>query len=140
MYIFNKIKSFVLGLLLLIVATVLLAPLAAWGLIELFVHLFYKRHFFKSLGVFGEFLLLIAVLVDVLGNVFGKVPFDRILITENGYKFGSRFDTISYVLGMNKLKGTLTPTGEKLCGVLDWFDPNHCIKTVERRHNAGMIA
>lgn len=131
--VYKYIKSFLINVLLLVVAIILFFPLAIWGLVESAVNLFYRKRFWESLGVFGEVLLLIAVLIDVMVNVLCKVPFNRLLISEQGYKFGSRFDTVSYVLGVNMIDDSLTTLGENLCAVLDWIDDNHCMNAVLKR-------
>lgn len=128
----NYIGKFFLGLLLLMVSILLLTILLPWGIIEMFISLFWKKRFWKGLGALGEFILLFAVIVDVTGNVVLQVPLNRIC-NNGGYKFGSRFDTISYVLGHGLVHHTLTKTGVFICKVLDKIDPNHCSKTYYNR-------
>lgn len=126
--------KFIVGLTLLIVAVILLAILFPWGFIEMLISLFWKKRFWKGIHALGELILLLAVLVDVAGNVILQVPLNRILNTKDGYRFGSRFDTISYVLGHGLVHNTLTKHGLKLCKILDKFEKNHCAKTYYDRN------
>lgn len=132
--VFNGLKKFVIGIVLFIVSIILLGLLMPWGLIEMILTLFWKRYFWKALGALGDIILLFATLVDVFGNVVLQYPMNRILRIDSGYKFGSRFDTISYALGYNLVHGTLSKYGIILCKVLDWFDKDHCIKTYYGRN------
>ena len=132
--IFKSIGKFLIGLALLIIALALLVSLAPWGFVEILISLFWKKRFLKGLHALGELILLLAVLVDVTGNVILQVPCNRILIKDDGYKFGSRFDTISYVLGHNQVHEKLTKTGSKLCNLLDKFEADHCAITYYNRN------
>lgn len=129
----RSICNFLLGVLLLVVSLVLSAILWPWGFVEMLIQLFWNKRFWKGLNMLGELILLLAVIVDVTGNVLMQVPFNRILITNEGYRFGSRFDTISYVLGHALVNDNLTPIGEKLCKILDFLDKDHCAKTYYQR-------
>ena len=48
-----------------------------------------------------------------------------------GYKFGDEDETISSVLGKNKLTKTLTKTGKTLDWILEKLDRNHSIESIE---------
>ena len=67
----------------------------------------------------------------MFGNREFRATWNRFLITEDGYKFGDSRETISSVLGKNKIAGTLTKTGKILCCILDSIDHNHCIKSIK---------
>jgi len=129
----KAILQFFIGILLLCVALTFLILGTPWGIIEYLIKNFYKKRFWKGLGIFGKLVLSLAAQVDMMGCVIFQVPFNRILINKDGYQFGSIWDTISFVLGMNQLEQTLTPTGKWLCNVLDYFEDNHCIKTAESK-------
>jgi hypothetical protein len=83
--------------------------------------------FFKNLAAWT---LQIAVGIDKLGNVVLQYPLNKWFITEYGYKFGNYSDTISYVLGKNKMSNNLKPLGVFLCSVLNKIDKNHVEKAV----------
>ena len=123
-------KRFSLRLILFIIAIILFVPLLIWGLVETFKALFYKKRFWKGLRIFGEFILIIATILDVSINVITKIPFNRLLIKEDGYKFGNRKDTISRVLGINERDNKLTELGGYLCRFLNFLDKDHCKKAI----------
>lgn len=125
--ILKSIGKFLLGTFLFMVSIITIILAIPWGIIEILISLFWKRSFLKGLYAFGEIILLMATLIDVMGNVILQVPFNRILIKPDSYKFGSRFDTISYVLGNAYVYGNLTKTGSFLCSFLDMLDKDHCI-------------
>lgn len=74
--------------------------------------------------------LRLAISIDAFGNVLGYPLFNIIMIKKGGYKFGNRRDTISYVLGMNKITGKLWGIGYPIAWVLNRLDPNHLEKAI----------
>lgn len=72
----------------------------------------------------------IAQAIDISGNIILADPFNDLLIVGIGYKFGRKGETISSVLGKNKRDGTLKTPGKIIAAVLDFFDKNHCIKSI----------
>ncbi|MEY5050039.1 MAG: hypothetical protein RLZZ175_3407 [Bacteroidota bacterium] len=83
-----------------------------------------------SISRLSHYLLTISLSIDQMGNVILAPLFNRIMIKRNGYKFGDEDETISYVLGRNQITETLSKCGNLLANLLDWIDPNHCVKTV----------
>lgn len=124
----NKIKKFVIGILLFIVSLLSMLVVIPWGLIETGVSLLWKKRFLKGMGALGEFFLMFATIIDVMGNVILQIPLNRILNTKKGYQFGSRFDTVSYVLGRGEYTSSLSKNGFLLCKILDKIDKDHCKK------------
>lgn len=86
------------------------------------------RHFLRSVD--NHFKLL-ALVRDCYGNVYCKDLFNRVLITEKGYRFGKRKETISSALGKNKLKGTFRKPGEVLDSILNDLDPDHSVNSID---------
>lgn len=72
-----------------------------------------------------------ATSIDVLGNVVCSELFNQVLINKNGYKFGNRKETISSCIGKNKRASTLTKTGLFLSSILDFFDKNHSLESID---------
>ena len=72
----------------------------------------------------------VALSIDQTGGVICSQLFNLLLI-KNGYRFGDPDKTISYVLGRNKLKGTLTDLGKALDWLLDLIDKEHTLKAVK---------
>ena len=103
-------------MILFIIAYVLYLPLTVinW----LFVK--EKSGYFKSS----------AVNLDKFGNREFRTLFNKTLAT--GHRFGDINETISSVLGKNKLTGTLTGLGKALVWILDKIDDNHVIKSINK--------
>lgn len=65
--------------------------------------------------------------ISIFGNAEYKDLFNKILIRDNGYKFGTVGETISSVLGKNTLTKTLTRTGRCIVWILS---KEHCIDAI----------
>lgn len=79
-----------------------------------------------------KYLYSIARGIDQLGNVVCGRLFNLTLITSHSiHKFGNEDETISSVIGKNKLANTLTLSGHLLDKLLDAIDKNHSIKAIE---------
>jgi 8-oxo-dGTP diphosphatase len=93
--------------------------------------------------IFGTFTALIrkewneynhnlALAVDQYGNALCKYLFDLLFIEkESKYKFGNPDETISSVIGKNKVAETLTVPGEVLDWILNKFEKNHSINSID---------
>jgi len=81
-----------MGFLLFVIAYVLFLPLSLinWIVVK------NKKGYFKSS----------AINLDKFGNREFRALLNTTLITEYGYNFGNQSETISGVLGKNKLKNT----------------------------------
>lgn len=66
-----------------------------------------------------------ALSIDITGNVIFQHMFNDIMIPPDGYRFGKEGDTISYVLGHNKVHDKLYLPGKWLAAVLDFLDEDH---------------
>ena len=73
----------------------------------------------------------VALSIDQTGNVICGKLFDLTLRTKEGYGFGEVDRTISYALGRNKIKGTLTKTGKILDNLLETLDEEHTLNAVK---------
>jgi hypothetical protein len=73
----------------------------------------------------------IAVSIDQTGNVFCKELFNDALIYPKGHRFGNEDETISSVLGKNKLSNTLTWAGKLLDRILNVFEKDHSVISIE---------
>ena len=109
-----------MNLILFLIAYLLLLPLT-------FINYAVVAHKSISEGYFRS----TAVNIDRFGNREFKALFNKLLIKENGYRFGDIRETISYVLGKNQRDKTLTKTGKVLVWILDLIDKNHCEKSIE---------
>ena len=109
-----------MNLILFLIAYLLLLPLT-------FINYAVVAHKSSSKGYFRS----TAVNIDRFGNREFRALFNKVLIKENGYRFGDIRETISSVLGKNQRDKTLTKTGKVLVWVLDLIDKNHCEKSIE---------
>lgn len=80
---------------------------------------------------FDKYLLTIAEGIDQLGNVVCSRLFNHLLIKKGGYQFGNVEETISSVIGKNQLTDTLTIVGKLLNTVLNNFQKNHSVNSIE---------
>lgn len=78
-----------------------------------------------------EYLGNIAYSIDQHGNVICERLFNWILIKDNSKPFGNPDETISSVLGKNKVINNLTIVGSGLDWILNMIDPNHSINSIE---------
>ena len=125
--------GFILYLISLIISVILLPV----GLVYMIFRYIYKRRFFAEgiPGINKKFKKL-ATAVDIYGNIACSELFNDTLIKKEAvHKFGKYNETISSVIGKNKLKGTLTKTGVLLDEILDYFDPNHSINSIDKQYN-----
>lgn len=118
--------------ILLIIAVILFVLLAPFGIITSLVMLF-VRDSRERFTKFTDYPYSIAHTIDILGNVVCADLFNIVLIKHGGYRFGARTETISSVLGKNKIMGMLSRSGTILANLLDAIDTNHCIKSIQ--HN-----
>ena len=119
------------NLLLAIVATILsfiIIPLA------LLYALFYTWKSKNSILEFLEDILFnYSVGLDQMGNATCYIFLNNIILKDkNIHCFGNIDETISSVIGKNKLKNNLTICGKILDGILNIIDNNHSIKSIEK--------
>jgi hypothetical protein len=114
-----------MGIILYIIAILLFIPLTVIN----FIFVNYK--YGLKWKVINDFFRETAVDIDRFGNRNFRTLWNLTMITNEGYKFGNIKETISSVLGKNKRDGTLTKIGMILCDILDFFDKNHCIKSID---------
>ena len=123
----NIFLSIVLLLVAIVLFTLLLIPAIVWGIGASF----WKRKFKHGTREVAQWFYAWALSIDQLGNVVCKELFNDILITPSGIPFGNPDETISSVLGKNKLNSSLTWLGKSLDWILNKLDPNHSIKSIE---------
>lgn len=104
--------------ILAIIISAILVPIGiAYGLIK------------NLLGI-NDKSLNIALLIDIGGNVFCAELFNDVLIKSKQQLFGSPYQTISEVLGVNNQLMNLTQTGQALVDFLHYLDPYHVEKVI----------
>ena len=130
----NLIKSLVLFLIASVLSVVLLPLGIIWTVGEIIVRIFSssqkKSAFAKSIWFLTATLHSLALGLDQIGNAVCRDMFNRLLIEQDGYKFGKVQETISSVLGKNQLFDKLSLTGRALVVLLELFEEEHCIKSI----------
>ena len=128
---FRTSERFLLSIVLLVVALVLFLILAPIGVIYGIGASFVRVKMLEGIKKIGKYFLTIAVSIDQTGNVFCKELFNDALIYPKGHSFGNEDETISSVLGKNKLSNTLTWAGKTLDWVLNIFERDHSVISIE---------
>jgi 8-oxo-dGTP diphosphatase len=118
------------SILLLVVAIIICVLLIPVTIIWTVGYLFLSGKFSQAEIKLADYLRTIALALDQLGNVALEYPLNK-LMTNNGYQFGNREDTISYALGRNQIDGTLTKSGWVLVNILNLIQKNHCLIAVK---------
>ncbi len=119
--------NFFIGILLFIISIVLFVTTTPFG----FIYAFFYRLFTGFLKGLGGYFLEMAISIDQLGNVIMQHLLNTLWIKRNGYKFGNRDETISSVLGKNKVQDTLTGFGRLIARILDTIDKNHVLDSID---------
>ena len=113
-----------MGTILLLISFLLIiifAPIA-------YIYGFFTALFRRELNYYQK---NIAISFDQLGNCIGSHIFNAIMIENKGHRFGNVDETISSVLGKNRLSNTLLPAGKVLAYILNKLEPNHTDKAIE---------
>ena len=128
------IKSLVLFLIASVLSVVLLPLGIFWTIGEIIVRIFSssqkKSALAKSIWFLTATLHSLALGLDQIGNAVCRDMFNRLLIEEDGYKFGKVQETISSVLGKNQMLDTLSLWGWILVSILELFEEDHCLKSI----------
>ena len=113
---------------LFLLAIILIIFIGVPSFIIIIIHLFFLASTGRTQRV-STYIRRNAVFVDILGNIICGPFFNLVLITKTAtYKFGERPETVSKVLGMNELNGTLTKLGKRVVRILNKVEENHCLK------------
>ena len=80
----------------------------------------------------GTFSFLIAYSIDCLGNVVTPGLWNWLFLSKPGsFLFGIPGQSLSLVLGLNFYDDNLGAWGIRLFKLLNWIDPEHCVKAVD---------
>jgi hypothetical protein len=120
-----------IGLILFILSTFLASVIYPIGFVYSIVLTLFKSGY-KTLD---DYLFNCALATDQHANVFLAKLFNDVMIKTGGHKFGNPDETISSVLGKNKLMSKLSLFGKFLDFILHLLDNNHSIKSIETDEN-----
>ena len=110
------------GFILILIALLLFIILAPIGILWQSI-----RH----LAGIGNYFFKIAISIDQAGNVICSKLFNDIFIKKEGHRFGDEDETISSVLGKNKITETLTMIGKVIAYLLNKIEKDHIENAVE---------
>ncbi len=104
-------------------------------ILEPFVYL-YNAAIALFKGEWDQYNMDLAIAIDQYGNGLCRHLFNQVLIKKTAVnKFGNIDETISSVIGKNKVAGTLTWLGTAVDILLDSLDPNHSIDAIDNTEN-----
>lgn len=129
---FTHIWRFLLGILLTIIGVILLTLTALVAGVFYLVTLHQKRqNIGEILQERGYFYKLVAIGIDILGNIIGGSLFNWLFLKEvSKFPFGIPGEKISSVLEWNFRINNLSKTGFQLWTFLNWLEEDHGKKSV----------
>jgi len=118
-----------MNLLLFIIAFLLVAIFTPFGIVFTII----KSILYFNSGILKSYFFRLAISLDQFGNVVMTGFFNLVMISkESKFKFGNPDETISSVLGKNKLNNSLIWFGKLLDKILNKLEENHSIKSIEK--------
>lgn len=129
-----------MGFVLFIVALTLVGVIGVIGFISTLLYYFFTLKWEQGYDASNKFMYKLALSIDQFGNVACAVPFGYLLIKKFGIPFGDEDDTISYILALNRDRGTLTTLGKWLAYILDVLDTDHLDKAIELKIEKDRLA
>lgn len=129
--IFKKVYDNTLGFILNLVASICMLIFVSVTFLLSFVFTWWNRSLPYTIKRLNEQYLSLAICKDVLLNIALAPLFNNILITKDSiYKFGIFPQTISYVIGINHINGSITKFGVFWFNFLNRVDSDHCKNAV----------
>lgn len=127
-------KSFLLGLILFIVALFLASWLIPAGVIFALIYFIIKGNWSDLNKYFSRVFKYGAKIIDIFGNYACAVLFNVCLLKKNEsiYRFGKEHETISSALGKNLKLDNLNKLGLILNVILNTIDKDHSIKSIDK--------
>jgi hypothetical protein len=123
----GSIGLFILAIIIYIV----ILPIA---IIHSIIKFIISKEYIKILFFFTNFFKSHALGINQTSNRAFNVFFNDIMIKDDSiHSFGDIDETLSSVLGKNKLKNNLTIFGSILDFILNIFDENHTIESIDKQ-------
>ena len=110
-----------INIFLFLIAWLLILPLTILNLYSVYRKYGNTKGYFRST----------ALSIDIWANTEFRTLWNTQLRIDGGYEFGKTGETISSALGKNERDKTLTKKGKLLVKILDFFDENHCKKSMK---------
>ncbi len=115
-----------MGYLLTMIALILLSVFTPLAIIYSAIKFAINRNLKGWYELNDKYNFNIALGLDRLGNVIFQELFNDIFITRNATViFGTKGETVSYVLSESYFGNTLTRAGKVLVNILEWLDEGH---------------
>lgn len=120
------LNNFFIALVATLLSIIIIPPALLYALI------FTWKNKNNILEFLQNILFKYSIGLDQIGNATCYIFLNNIIIKNNDiHPFGNIDETISSVIGKNKLKNNLTKTGKLLDYILNLIDNNHTIKSIE---------
>lgn len=129
-----------MNVLLFIIAIALTAPLFIINLIAAPIVDFTLLKWRTGANNLNQWFKRMAISVDQFGNTSCYRSLNWSMVKSNGYQFGNIDQTASFVLGVNKMNGTLTGFGWFMCLILNKLEPFHVEKAVDQQRMSDRTA
>ena len=127
----GKKRNIIKELLLLVLALFLLLILGIPGFFYSFIKMIVTFHWKEAMYRMAQIIRRVTVAIDEVGNVLIAEFMNDFAITKDGYLFGDSEETISSCLGRNQRDQKLRKFGIMVVTILNVFDDNHSIKSIE---------
>jgi 8-oxo-dGTP diphosphatase len=119
---------------LFILAIIIYIIILPCSIIHSIIKFIISKEYIKILLFFANFFKSHALGINQTSNRAFNVFFNDIMIKDDSiHSFGDIDETLSSVLGKNKLKNNLTIFGSILDFILTIFDENHTIKSIDKQ-------
>jgi hypothetical protein len=136
-------KQFFIGLVLFVVATIPIRILTFVALVFTILYYVILPWNWKSGAYrFGKYMAHVALAQDQFANV-SLHPVNNLIMVKKGtdcHLFGDEDDTLSYVIAMNRRKGTQSKFAKFWEWLLETIDPGHLEKAIISKRNRDLEA
>ena len=124
-------KRLIKNILLFFVAVLLLMTVGLFGIFYGLYHSIKNYTKVQFIKYWADVMYLINIGIGQIGNVILSPFLNRFFLIDNeGHKFGSVKETISYALAINYFTNNLTKFGLVIVFILDLFDKDHMEKSL----------
>ena len=129
-----------MGFILFIVAIILTSILSMASFVFTPIYYIVTFKWKSGLGQLDKWFLRLAVSLDQFGNTSCSKVLEYTMTKRFGVPFGDSDMTVSYVLGRNKYRGSLTLFGKLIVWILHLIDTNHVEKAIEFQKENDRVA
>ena len=126
-----------MGVILFIVSLILVGIVTAISFVVTPIYYIITFKWKNGSKQLNKWFGLMALSFDQFGNVTCKKVLDLTMLNSKldylSMKFGEEDDTVSFVLAINEVRGSLSAFGKFIVKVLDLLDKNHIAKAIENK-------